>query len=383
MSITVLNYLDQDLVNKITQQAAMHKTAASSPAENADFAASLTESTKLLGSNNNNTDSQTGTTTVSDTAVSSPADYEAYFKEASEAYGVSTTILKSIAKAESNFNPSAVSSAGAVGIMQLMPATAASLGVSNSYDARENILGGAKYISQLLSRYQGNISLALAAYNAGCGNVDKYGGIPPFTETQNYVKKVLSYMNGTFSTSGNSVDTSSNTSGIFGLTGAKRDAANEMLGNFFASNNITKSTLDLLVALLKLKNMLSDDTTGTTSGNSTGTPSTDNSSGYPSSATSTPVLPQGTPAAVTDTAIPVSDVPSVDPVIPAAEAPTGETDAGEPSDDTSTTGQAVAPSDDTSTTGQTVAPSDDTENTDTSVTPESSTGEPVVAPSMD
>ncbi len=383
MSITVLNYLDQDLVNKITQQAAMHKTAASSPAENADFAASLTESTKLLGSNNNNTDSQTGTTTVSDTTVSSPADYEAYFKEASEAYGVSTTILKSIAKAESNFNPSAVSSAGAVGIMQLMPATAASLGVSNSYDARENILGGAKYISQLLSRYQGNISLALAAYNAGCGNVDKYGGIPPFTETQNYVKKVLSYMNGTFSTSGNSVDTSSNTSGIFGLTGAKRDAANEMLGNFFASNNITKSTLDLLVALLKLKNMLSDDTTGTTSGNNTGTPSTDNSSGYPSSATSTPVLPQGTPAAVTDTAIPVSDVPSVDPVIPAAEAPTGETDAGEPSDDTSTTGQAVVPSDDTSTTGQTVAPSDDTENTDTSVTPESSTGEPVVAPSMD
>ena len=387
MSITVLNYLDQDLVNKITQQAAMHKTAASSPAENADFAASLTESTKLLGSNNNNTNSQTGTTTVSDTTVSSPADYEAYFKEASEAYGVSTTILKSIAKAESNFNPSAVSSAGAVGIMQLMPATAASLGVSNSYDARENILGGAKYISQLLSRYQGNISLALAAYNAGCGNVDKYGGIPPFTETQNYVKKVLSYMNGTFSTSGtstdNSVDTSSNTSGIFGLTGAKRDAANEMLGNFFASNNITKSTLDLLVALLKLKNMLSDDTTGTTSGNSTGTPSTDNSSGYPSSATSTPVLPQGTPAAVTDTAIPVSDVPSVDPVIPADEAPTGETDAGEPSDDTSTTGQAVVPSDDTSTTGQTVAPSDDTENTDTSVTPESSTGEPVVAPSMD
>ena len=190
-------------------------------------------------------------------------------------------------------------------------------------------------------------------------------------------------MNGTFSTSGNSVDTSSNTSGIFGLTGAKRDAANEMLGNFFASNNITKSTLDLLVALLKLKNMLSDDTTGTTSGNNTGTPSTDNSSGYPSSATSTPVLPQGTPAAVTDTAIPVSDVPSVDPVIPAAEAPTGETDAGEPSDDTSTTGQAVVPSDDTSTTGQTVAPSDDTENTDTSVTPESSTGEPVVAPSMD
>lgn len=401
MSITVLNYLDQDLVNKITQQAAMRKTAAASPAENADFAASLTESTKLLGSDNNSTNSQTSTAAASGTTVSSPADYEAYFKEASEAYGVSTTILKSIAKAESNFNPSAVSSAGAVGIMQLMPATAASLGVSNSYDARENILGGAKYISQLLSRYQGNISLALAAYNAGCGNVDKYGGIPPFTETQNYVKKVLSYMNGTFSTSdtstNNSVDTSSNTSGIFGLTGEERDAANEMLGNFFASNNITKSTLDLLVALLKLKNMLSDDTSGTTSGNSTttpstdnssGIPSTDNSSGYPSSATSTPVLPEGTPASVTDTAIPVSDIPSVDPVTPAAEPPAGETDTGEASDDTSATGQATAPTEetentDTSATGQAAASTGETESTDTPVTPESSTGEPVAAPSMD
>lgn len=392
MSITVLNYLDQDLVNKITQQAAMRKTAAASPAENADFAASLTESTKLLGSDNNSTNSQTSTATAAGTTVSSPADYEAYFKEASEAYGVSTTILKSIAKAESNFNPSAVSSAGAVGIMQLMPATAASLGVSNSYDARENILGGAKYISQLLSRYQGNISLALAAYNAGCGNVDKYGGIPPFTETQNYVKKVLSYMNGTFSTSdtstNNSVDTSSNTSGIFGLTGEERDAANEMLGNFFASNNITKSTLDLLVALLKLKNMLSDDTSGTTSGNSTTTPSTDNSSGYPSSATSTPVLPEGTPASVTDTAIPVSDIPSVDPITPAAETPAGETDTGEASDDTSATGQATAPTEetentDTSATGQAAASTGETESTDTSVTPESSTGEPVAAPSMD
>lgn len=383
MSITVLNYLDQELVNQITQQAAMRNTAASSSAENADFAASLTESSKMLGADNDNTNSQTNTTTASDTTVSSPEDYEAYFKEASEAYGVSTTILKSIAKAESNFNPSAVSSAGAVGIMQLMPATAASLGVSNSYDARENIMGGAKYISQLLSRYQGNISLALAAYNAGCGNVDKYGGIPPFTETQNYVKKVLSYMNGTFSTSDTSTSTSSSdTSGIFGLTGEERDAANEMLGNFFASNNITKSTLDLLVALLKLKNMLSTDTTGTTSGSSTDTTSTDtvtNSSVYPSSSTASPVLPGETTSSITDTAIPAPSIPSVDPVTPAEDT----------SDNTSVTPDAAASTEETdisndiSSTGEAVAPTEETATADTSVTPESSTGEPVAAPSID
>ena len=78
-----------------------------------------------------------------------------------------------------------------MGVMQLMPKTAEGLGVTDSYDPRQNILGGAKLISQLLDKYDGDKSLALAAYNAGSGNVSKYGGIPPFKETQNYVKKVL------------------------------------------------------------------------------------------------------------------------------------------------------------------------------------------------
>jgi soluble lytic murein transglycosylase-like protein len=136
-----------------------------------------------------------GTSSASSDLVTTE-ELDSYFAEASATYGVDEKLLKAVAKAESNFNPSAVSSAGAIGIMQLMPSTAAGLGVSDSFDARENILGGAKYLSQLLNKYNGDTSLALAAYNAGSARVDEYGGIPPFTETQNYVQKVLAYYQG-------------------------------------------------------------------------------------------------------------------------------------------------------------------------------------------
>lgn len=117
-----------------------------------------------------------------------------YFQEASQTYGVPLSLLKAVAKAESDFNPNVVSSAGAVGIMQLMPATAKELGVQNIYDVRENIMGGAKELSGLLKRYHGDLTLTLAGYNAGIGNVQKYGGVPPFQETQNYIKKITSYL---------------------------------------------------------------------------------------------------------------------------------------------------------------------------------------------
>lgn len=132
---------------------------------------------------------------------------DAIFEEAAAKYNISVDLIKAVAKAESSFNPNAVSKAGAIGVMQLMPATARSLGVSNPYDARQNIMGGAKYLKENLDRFNGNVSLALAAYNAGPNSVQKYGGIPPYKETQNYVKTVTSYMNGAPLYSGKMVST--------------------------------------------------------------------------------------------------------------------------------------------------------------------------------
>ncbi len=119
---------------------------------------------------------------------------EDIFIRASEKHQVPINLLKSVAKAESNFNPDAVSHCGAQGVMQLMPSTAEGLGVKDAFDPEENIMGGAKYLSMMLNQYDGDVKLALAAYNAGSGNVAKYGGIPPFKETQAYVKKVTAYM---------------------------------------------------------------------------------------------------------------------------------------------------------------------------------------------
>lgn len=116
------------------------------------------------------------------------------FNDAAKKYDVSANLLMAIGMAESSFRVNAESKSGAQGVMQLMPKTAASLGVTDSFDAEQNIMGGAKYISQLLDKYDGDTKLALAAYNAGMNNVKKYGGIPPFEETQNYVVKVLKYM---------------------------------------------------------------------------------------------------------------------------------------------------------------------------------------------
>ena len=106
--------------------------------------------------------------------------------------GLDEDFVKAVINQESGFNPNATSHCGAMGLMQLMPSTAQGLGVKNAYDAEQNIEGGTKYLKGLMDRFGNDKSLALAAYNAGPNAVKKYGGIPPYAETQNYVKKVLS-----------------------------------------------------------------------------------------------------------------------------------------------------------------------------------------------
>ena len=109
----------------------------------------------------------------------------------SKQHNVDPVLVFSVMKTESHFRHSTVSTAGAKGLMQLMPSTAQGLGVTNAYDAEQNIMGGTKYLKGLMDRFDNNKSLALAAYNAGPNAVKKYGGIPPYMETQNYVKNVL------------------------------------------------------------------------------------------------------------------------------------------------------------------------------------------------
>ena len=116
--------------------------------------------------------------------------YDASINEHARRQGVSADLVRAVIQVESAFNPTAVSTKGAMGLMQLMPATAAELGVSNPFEPDQNIRGGVAYLRRLLDRYDQKVELALAAYNAGMGNVEKYGAVPPFKETRAYVKKI-------------------------------------------------------------------------------------------------------------------------------------------------------------------------------------------------
>ena len=136
--------------------------------------------------------------------------FDQMIRQAAQQHGVSEGLIKAVMHTESGFNINARSPVGAQGLMQLMPATARRFNVSNAYDPQQNIFGGARYLSWLLKRFNGDTRLAIAAYNAGEGNVDKYGGIPPFRETQDYVRRVTSRFQNLYSSGLSSTSSSNN-----------------------------------------------------------------------------------------------------------------------------------------------------------------------------
>lgn len=125
------------------------------------------------------------------TQVSSKSQILNVVSQVSKKYNVDEKLVQALIKQESGFNPKAKSKSGAMGLMQLMPATAKSLGIKDPYNTVQNVEGGVKYLKSMLNKYNGNVILALAAYNAGPGAVDKYSGVPPYKETQNYVRNIL------------------------------------------------------------------------------------------------------------------------------------------------------------------------------------------------
>ena len=205
---------------------------------------------------------------------------DSIFKEAADKYGVSERLLKAIAYTESDFQADVTSSSGAMGIMQLMPSTASAYGVSDPYDAYQNIMGGAAVLKDLLNMFQGNQSLAIAGYNAGCGNVKKNGGVPPFTETQNYVAKVTSLMQTGVSVPANTVT----------VTPSANTASNTQTATSGNSNTTNDTTVSAETAkknaeiLAEIKEIISAISSLTTNQNSytntlNGTSTTDFSAG--------------------------------------------------------------------------------------------------------
>ena len=219
MNKTVLQMFDF-LIEKMNQASTSGAAQASTPAaEDRSFSDALTSAETASASAKSATQprrvtylisSSVKSQVTSEPAKSTPATsrttgangYEDLIQKAATTYKVDPVLIRSVIQAESNFNPRAASPVGAQGLMQLMPGTARSLGVTNSLDPAQNIDGGVRLLRKLLDRYKGSTELALAAYNAGPGAVDKYQGIPPYQETQTYVKRIIGLMRAELARSG-------------------------------------------------------------------------------------------------------------------------------------------------------------------------------------
>jgi soluble lytic murein transglycosylase-like protein len=180
-----------DAVARISQLEAMIASASAGSPSPATSSASAGFGDQLAQATTASATSSTATTGTESGSGSVP--YEQLIGAAASKYGIDPAVLKGLIKQESGFNPSASSPAGAQGLTQLMPGTASSMGVTDLHDPAQSIDGGAHYLKMQLDRFGGDYSKALAAYNAGPGAVQRYGGIPPYSETQNYVKNVLAF----------------------------------------------------------------------------------------------------------------------------------------------------------------------------------------------
>jgi soluble lytic murein transglycosylase-like protein len=160
-------------IQELAQQASGQSTIVASSSAPTSFAATLQAASTPAG------------------GATGGSQYDQLIEQSAARYGLDPAILHGLIQQESGFDPNATSSAGAVGLAQLMPGTASSLGVTNPSDPVQSIEGGARYLSQMMSQFGGNVADALAAYNAGAGAVQRYGGVPPYAETQDYVAKVM------------------------------------------------------------------------------------------------------------------------------------------------------------------------------------------------
>jgi soluble lytic murein transglycosylase-like protein len=167
--------------------------APASPAPGASFAAQLSGATAASATTASPAVASASSATTAAGELPAGTPYAAEITAAARRNGVDPALLAGLVKQESGFDPNAGSPAGAQGLTQLMPATAASLGVTNVHDPAQALEGGAKYLRRQLDRFGGDVARALAAYNAGPGAVERFGGVPPYAETQNYVRKVQAY----------------------------------------------------------------------------------------------------------------------------------------------------------------------------------------------